>query len=254
MSRARDLADLGGAADAGTVTGESLIINGDMAVSQRGTSSTSTGYQTVDRFRVDKNNVAQLVFTQSQSTTAPDDFSNSLKIEVTTAETTLDAADYLSFTQRIEAQNLQHLNYGTSAAKSATLSFWARSSLTGKYSVNIYSEDGSRVNTLSFNISTADTWEYISIQIDGDTAGTINNDNGQGLSLNFVLAAGSTFSSTITSGWQAYTNDKYAHSDQVNFIAQTGTFYITGVKLEVGSAATPFLHESYADNLRKCQR
>lgn len=256
MSRARDLADLGGSANAGTVTGESLIINGDMAVAQRGTSSTSTGYQTVDRFKVDKANTDQLAFTQSQSTTVPSGqgFSNSLKIEVTTAETTLDSDEYFSFQQKIEAQNLQHLNYGNSSAKSLTLSFWVRSSLTGKYSVNIYASDGNRVNTPSFSISTADTWEYKTVTFDGDTAGTINNDNGAGLNFNFVLAAGSSFSSTITSGWQAYTNDKYAHSDQVNFIAQTGTFYITGVKLEVGSTATPFQHESYGENLAKCQR
>ena len=256
MTRARDLADLGGSANAGTVTGDSLIINGDMAVAQRGTSSTSSGHQTVDRFRVDPANIDQLVFTQSQSTTVPSGqgFSNSLKIEVTTAETTLDSDEYFSFQQKIEAQNLQHLNYGNSSAKTLTLSFWVRSSLTGKYSINVYSQDGNRVNIPSFNISTADTFEYKTVTFDGDIAGTINNDNGAGLNFNFVLAAGSSFSSTITSGWQAYTNDKYAHSDQVNFIAQTGTFYITGVKLEVGSTATPFKHESYGENLAKCQR
>ena len=256
MTRARDLADLGGSANAGTVTGESLIINGDMAVAQRATSATSSGYSSVDRYRVDSPNRDQLAYTQSQSTTVPSGqgFSNSFKIEVTTAETTVDSDEYLSFSQRIEGQNLQHLNYGNSSAKSLTLSFWVRSSLTGKYSVNVYAPDGTRVNTLSFNISTADTFEYKTIQIDGDTAGTINDDNGAGLNLNFVLAAGSSYSSTITSGWQAYTNAKYAHSDQVNFAAQTGTFYITGLKLEVGSTATPFKHESYAENELKCKR
>jgi len=239
-----------------TTPAPSLIINGNMAVAQRGTSATSSGHSTVDRFRVDSPNRDQLVYTQSQSTTVPSGqgFSNSFKIEVTTAETTVDSDEYLSFTQKIEAQNLQHLNYGDSSAKSLTLSFWVRSSLTGKYSINIYSQDGNRVNTPSFSISTADTWEYKTITLDGDTAGTINNDNGAGLNFNFVLAAGSNFSSSITSGWQAYTNAKYAHSDQVNFAVQTGTFYITGLKLEVGSSATPFLHESYGENLRKCRR
>lgn len=234
----------------------SLIINGDFAVAQRATSATSSGYSSVDRYRVDSPNRDQLAYTQSQSTTVPSGqgFSNSFKIEVTTAETTVDSDEYLSFTHRIEARNLQHLNYGNSSAKSLTLSFWVRSSLTGKYSINAYAPDGTRVNTLSFNISTADTFEYKTIQIDGDTAGTINDDNGAGLNLNFVLAAGSSYSSTITSGWQAYTNAKYAHSDQVNFATQTGTFYITGLKLEVGTTATPFKHETYAENLRKCQR
>ena len=255
MSRARDLADLGGSANAGTVTGESLIINGDMAVSQRGTSfTTPTGY-TIDRVYVSHTATDQLVTTVSQSSTAPSGFSNSLRINVTTAETALAADEIVFFELPIEAQNLQHLNYGASSAKSLTASFWVRSSLTGKYSVLFYEHDGTRSNLQSFNISTADTWEYKTITIDGDTGGTINDDNGKGLSLYFTLAAGTDYTGTPHTGWGAYSQtDDFAFSDNVDFSAQTGNFYITGIKLEVGSVATSFKHESYAENLKKCKR
>ena len=233
-----------------------LIINGNFAIAQRGTSSTSSGHGSVDRYRVDFLNFDQLGVTQSQSTTVPSGkgFSNSLKVAVTTQETTLDANELFIIRQTIEAQNLQHLAYGTSSAKSLTLSFWVRSSLAGKYSVMFYSQDGDRSNTPSFTISSADTWEFVTIRIDGDTAGTINNDNGKGLQVTWVLAAGTDWTGTPHTGWDAFVEtDDYAFSDQVNFAAQTGEFYITGVQLEVGSA-TPFEHENYGDTLLKCQR
>jgi len=257
MSRARDFANLAGSADVGGITGRNIIINGNMAVAQRGTSSTASGNHSVDRYRVDFSNFDQIGVTQSQSTTVPSGkgFSNSLKVAVTTQETTLDANELFIIRQTIEAQNLQHLAYGTSSAKSLTLSFWVRSSLAGKYSVLLYSEDGNRSNTPSFTISSADTWEFVTITIDGDTAGTINNDNGKGLQVTWVLAVGTDWAGTPHTGWGAYSaTDDYAFSDQVNFAAQTGEFYITGVQLEVGDVATPFEHESYGSNLQKCQR
>lgn len=239
-----------------TVEGNpSLIINGDMAVSQRGTSFTTPSAYTIDRVYVGHTATDQLVTTVSQSSTAPSGFSNSFRINVTTAETALAADEVVFFELPIEAQNLQHLNYGASSAKSLTLSFWVRSSLTGKYSVLFYEHDGTRSNLQSFNISTADTWEYKTITIDGDTSGTINDDNGKGLSLYFTLAAGTDWTGTPHTGWGAYVGtDDFAFSDNVDFSAQTGNFYITGIKLEVGSVATSFKHESYAENLHKCKR
>jgi hypothetical protein len=257
MTQARDIADLAGAATAGTITGRNLIINGAMQVAQRGTSSTSTGYQTVDRFQVVTSATDELAITQSQSTTVPSGqgFANSYKIEVTTEESALATDEIFRILAKLEAQNLQQLAYGTSSAKSLTLSFWVRSSLTGKYSVLLYQDDAARSNTPSFTIDTADTWEYKTITIDGDTGGTINDDNGAGININFVLAAGTDFAGTPHTGWGAYTaTDDFAHDDQVNFAAQTGTFYLTGVQLEVGETATPFEHRSYGDELAKCQR
>ena len=257
MSRARDLADLGGSADAGTVTGESLIINGDMAVDQRNQTTTSSGY-TVDRWNYAAVNYDELVVAITQDTDAPSGsgFVNSLKIDVTTEETTLDANEVGYFAQKIESQNLTHLNFGSSSAKSITLSFWVKSSLTGKYSLTLWRPNDNRSNTLSYTIDSANTWEYKTLTYDGDTGGSnFLDDNTAGLWLFFMLSAGTDWSGTPHTGWGTYTaTDDLAHSDMVDFFAQTGTFYITGVKLEVGTTATPFKHESYGDNLEKCQR
>lgn len=265
MTRAREFADLAGSADAGGITGKNLIINGAMQVAQRGTSfpDTSSGndnYYTLDRFYVQKANLDEMRFTLSQDSEVPSGqgFANSLKIEVTTAETSLVSTEFFRLQTKVEAQNLQHLAYNTSSAKPLTLSFWVRSSLTGKYSVLFFADDdGSpfRSNTPFFTVSAANTWEKKIITIDGDTDGVINNDNGYGFQINFQLAAGPYYVGTPHTGWGAYSSaGDWAHSDNVNFIAQTGTFYITGMQLEVGDKATPFEHRSFADELTRCQR
>lgn len=258
MSRARDFADLGSSVDTGGLTGRNLFINGAMQVAQRGTASTATGMNTVDRFEVTFSNTDQLAVTQSQSTTVPSGqgFSNSLKVEVTTAENALAANEFFRIIQRIEAQNLQHLAFGSSSAKPLTLSFWVRSSLVGKYSVLFFRGDASpsRSNTPSYTINAADTWEHKIITIDGDTTGgVIANDNGQGLNITWTLADG--YSGTPHTGWGDYSvASDFSHGDQVNFAAQTGAFYLTGVQLEVGETATSFEHEDFDTTLARCQR
>jgi len=257
MSRARDFADLAGAADAGGLTGRNLIINGAMQVAQRGTSSTTlTTYATVDRFlNALSGTTDQLAGTQAQSTTAPDGFSNSYKIDCTTAETTIDADEFWRVRHYIEAQDLQHLKYGTSAAQSVTLSFYVRSNVTGTYACNIYQPDGVRQITKTYAISAADTWEYKTITFPGDTSGTINNDNGSGLEISWFLMAGSTWTGTDSTSWGAYANGGLANGHAVNMASSTSNeWYITGVQLEVGEQATPFEHRSYRDELRRCQR
>lgn len=234
-----------------------LLDNGAMLLAQRGTSSTSQGYQTCDRWYVSVQSTDQLAFTQSRSTESPDNFTHSLRFNVSTAETTLDSDELVYIRQVIESQSLQHLGFGTSAAKSLTLSFWVRSSLTGKYSVLFYYNSGARSNTQSFTVNTADTWEYKTITIDGDgTSGTaIPNDNTYGLGVHITLAAGTGYAGTPHTGWGAYSaTDDFAFSDNVNFIAQTGDFYITGLQLQVGTEATPFIHEDIQTTLHKCQR
>jgi len=238
-----------------------LIINGAMQVAQRGTSSTtvSNAYLTVDRYSTIASAFDQLAITQSQSTTVPSGkgFGNSFKMEVTTAETALASDELFAFRQQIEGQNLQQLSYGTSSAKSLTLSFWVRSSLVGKYSLLFFNLDATRTNLQSFTINTANTWEYKTITIDGDTdgSGSLDNDNNGSLQVTWVFAAGTDWTGTPHTGWGAYTQtDDYAFSDQVDFTAQTGTFYLTGVQLELGDTATPFEHRSYDDELVKCQR
>jgi hypothetical protein len=261
MSRARDLADLGGSANAGTVTGESLIINGDMAVAQRNSSSAVTAANdaaTVDRFKF--NEGTDGTYTSEQSSTAPDGFFNSVKLAVTGADTSLSASQYAYFYQSIEAQNLQHLNYGTASAKTLTLSFWVRSSKTGTYCVTLDKNDATRYHFIKeYSIDTADTWEYKTITIAPDSnikasGGAIANDNGHGIRVFWWLASGTTYNGATDNAWSSDTND-FVTTNQVNWMDSTSNdFYITGIKLEVGSTATDFKHESYAENLAKCHR
>lgn len=240
----------------------SLVINGDMAVAQRNSSSavtvTHNKYQTVDRILFLISNDG--AFTSEQSSTAPDGFFNSLKLAVTTADTSIGATQYAYFDHRIEAQNLQHLNYGTTSATDITLSFWVRSSKTGTYCITVQKTDSTRYHFVKeYTIDTADTWEHKTITIAPDSnikasGGAITNDNGDGLRISWFLSCGSTYASATDNVWSSDTND-YATSNQVNWLDSTSNdFYLTGVKLEVGSTATPFQHESYGDNLLKCQR
>ena len=255
MSRAREFADLAGSADAGGLTGRNLIINGAMQVAQRGTSSTSAGgYYTVDRIYWAKNSTTELAVTTSQSTEAPEGFSNSWRVQVTTAETAQAAGELVYFLYQGEGQDFQHLKYGTSNAEKVTLSFWVRSSVTGTYSVLFYLTDDTRACTHTYTVNTANTWEHKTITVDGDTTGVIDNDNGSGFALYFTLSAGSSSKGTGSTSFNAYTGTDFADSNQVNFAAQTGNYYITGIQLEVGDKATPFEHRSFGDELARCQR
>ena len=231
-----------------------LILNGGMKIAQRGTSSSSSG-KVLDGHHWIVNNFDELVFAQSQSSTAPDGFANSMRFQVTTAESALADNELIYFRTRMEGQDLQHLKFGTSSAESLTLSFWVRSSLTGKYSVLLYNDDAQRSNLQSYTVSAADTWEHKTITIDGDTSNGFDDDANRSMTLFFTLAAGTNYTGTPHTGWGAYSaTDDYAHSDAVNFAAQTGSWYITGVQLEVGDKATPFEHRSYGEELALCQR
>ncbi len=257
MSRARDFANLAGSADVGGITGRNMIINGNMAVAQRGTSQTGItggGYKKApDRYNF--NAVTAGTWTVSQSTTAPEGFPNSYKVECTTADASLAAGDVVRLRQRIEGQNLQQLKKGTSNAESVTLSFYVRSSKTGTYIVEITDQDNSRHIAKSYSITTADTWQYVSVTYDGDTTGSLDNDNAESLTVQFFLVAGSNFTSgTLATAWASQTTANRAVG-QVNLADTVGNdWYITGIQMEIGEVATPFEHESFAETLRKCQR
>ena len=239
-----------------------LIINGAMNVAQRGTSVTgisSSGYKALDRMRHSYTQISTARFTQEQVSDAPDGFSNSLKLTTTTAEGGIPANGRVSVIDyRIEAQDLQHLKYGTSDAKKITLSFWVKSSLTGLTTVGIYAPDGVRSIGRSYTINSANTWEYKTLTFDGDTGGTINDDNGIGLEILFQVAAGSDYTSTsIQTSWGASSNfnDEFNGGNTLNLVdTLNATFQITGVQLEVGSTATEFEHRSYGEELQLCQR
>ena len=165
-----------------------LVINGNMQVAQRGSFTISTTgspeYGGPDRFHVwTYTSTEQVVANVSQDTDVPSGlgFSNSYKFDVTTAESAVASNEALLIGHYIEAQNLQHLEYGTSSAKNLTLSFHIKSTKTGTYCLSVTAPDGSRNIIKEYTVSASDTWEKKTILIPGDTSGTINNDNGQGL-------------------------------------------------------------------------
>jgi len=256
MSKAAELAKIGEVTTNGQIGGRrNMIINGAMQVDQRSATVTASGYS-VDRFTITKTAMDNLVIAVTQDTDTPSEFTTALKFAVTTQESAKAVDELLDIRHIIEAQNLQHLEFGTSTAKKLTLSFWVRSSTTGKYSLLFLLDDDTRSNLQSYTISTADTWEYKTITIDGDTTGVIDNNSGIGMSIIWTLSAGTNFTGTPHAGWGAYAvTEDHAHADMVDFAAvDDGTFHITGVQLELGSQATPFEHRSFGEELALCQR
>jgi hypothetical protein len=237
---------------------KNLLINGSQSVWQRSTSTasiTTTAYHTADRWETSMSSLG--TWTQSRSTDVPSGqgFGYSLKMDCTTADASPAAGDYLIFAQKMEGQNLQHLLKGTSSAKKITVSFWVKSNKTGTYIVRILDEDNTRHICKSYTISSASTWQKVELTFDGDTTGTLDNDNASSLRIQWWLGTGSTYSSgTLATSWESVTNANMAVG-QVNLADSTSNeWYITGVQLEVGSKATDFEFEPYATTLSKCHR
>lgn len=257
MSKARQLADLGNVYDDGALSNRNMVVNGSMIVAQRGTSTSITGagsHFSPDRFEVGITATDQLAATLSQSTVAPDGFANSLKFEVTTAETTLDADEIVTVRQKFEGQDLQRIAKGTASAQQVTASFWVRSSNTGTYILELFDADNTRQVSKSYTINSANTWEYKTITFPADTVGAFANDNNLSLFFMWWLAAGSNYTSgTLNTSWASATTANRVVG-QTNLIASTNDFYLTGVQLEIGDTATPFEHRSYGDELARCQR
>ena len=244
------------------VQSKNIIINGDMSIAQRATSVTgltngSGGYHTCDRWRFTENGSPSFQFTQSQSTDVPtgQGFATSLKMDVTTADTSLAAADALKIEQRIEGQNLQYLKKGTSSAESTTISFWVKSAKTGIYISELFDNDNSRQISQSYTISNANTWEKKTLTYAGDTSGAFGNDNESSLSLNLWLGAGSNYSSgTLSTTWTSSTNANRAVG-QVNLSDSTSNdWYVTGIQLEAGTSASEFEFLPVDVNLQRCLR
>jgi len=233
-----------------------LIINGDMSIAQRGTSSssiTSGGYYTVDRM---EHAINYGTWTLSQSTDVPtgQGFAKSAKWDCT-ATGTPTAGQELKFRQKIEGQFLQYLKKGTSNAESMTLSFWVKSTKTGTYIVEMRDDDNNRNICQSYTISASNTWEKKTLTFDGDTTGAYSNDNGQSLQCTWWLGAGTNFTSgTLATSWESTTNANRAVG-QVNLADSTSNeWYITGVQLEVGTSASDFEFLPFDVNLQRCLR
>jgi hypothetical protein len=235
-----------------------LIINGAMQVAQRGTSSTASGYGTVDRFRAGYGGGDQ---TQSQvAITSGDPFDEGFRyiMRVTNTATATAAGNNRNITYKIEAQDiaLSGWNY-TSATSYITLSFWVRASVEQTYYVRLQTSDGTGQNYGSAFALSEGTWTKVTKTIPGNSNITINSDNGTGLQVIFVPFDGTDFTDSgfTTDAWGTYSSSNRL-PDMTNTWAGTtdATFDITGVQLEVGEVATPFEHRSYGDELRRCQR
>ena len=241
----------------GPLSNRNLIINGAMQVAQRATQVTGVtggGYRTCDRWRVGMSALG--TWTVDQATDAPEGFTKSLKLTCTTADASPAGTDTIAIQYFIEAQNLQHLKYGTANAENLILSFWVKSNKTGNASFDCKQPDNSdRQFTTSYTINSADTWEYKTIAIPGDSAGVINDDNGGGFQIDWWLNTGSDFTTgTHNATWETADNTNRNATNLGVGGATSDYFTITGVQLELGDVATPFEHRSYGDELQKCFR
>jgi hypothetical protein len=232
------------------------IINGAMVVSQRNagasvTPSSGSSY-TLDRWKNYNSQASKFSFQQNAgSVTPPDGFTNYLGATSLSAYS-VSSTDEFDLYQLIEGYNMADLGWGTANAKSVTLSFWVRSSLTGTFGGTVANSGNTRNYPFSYTISAANTWEQKTVTIAGDTTGTWLTTNGVGISLLFSLGAGSTLLGTAGS-WTA--TPTVGVTGQVNVVGTNGaTFYITGVQLEKGSTATSFDYRPYGTELALCQR
>ena len=232
------------------------IINGSMIVSQRGTSfAAANNIYTLDRFRINGSHDGAITVTQSS--TSPDGFAKSLKVDVTTADTSIASGQYLQINNRVEAQDLQELAFGTSAAKTITVSFYVRSNLTGTYTFAIQQADNSgKQVTQTYTINSANTWERKTFTFAGDTSGVINDDNGTGFQIYWNLAIGSQYTTgTSRAAWTANADADFAAGHTANLLSSTSNeFYLTGIQLEVGNVVTEYDHKSFQQELDLCKR
>ena len=246
---------------------KNLVINGDMRIFQRATSATTSTstYDTVDRFLLYESSDGAMTSEKEDLSVADQATTGqrtALEMNVTTADGTIAANQFAAIYHRIEAQNLQHLLYGTSAAKNLTLSFYVKSNKTGTYCISFNKNDSTEYFIpIEYTISSANTWEKKVIVLSptaGSTSvitasgGAIADDNGVGLQITFGLAWGSNYHGTNNT-WT--TSSHLATSNQVNWLDSTSNnFFLTGVQLEVGDQATDFEHLPHDVQLQRCSR
>jgi hypothetical protein len=259
MTKAAELAKMGEVLTNSQIGGRrNIVINGAMQVAQRGTSSTglgaSDGYYTVDRFGLNFSSTgARLTMTQD-SPTDLSGFTKALKLDCTTADTSIGSAEYIQLHYRIEGQDLQQLKKGTSDAEKITISFYVKGNASATYTCEIEDVDNNRYNSQEFSVTTS--WTKVTLTYNADTTGVLDNDNGQSMAINFWLHVGSNFTGgTHTDNvWHTTANQRVG-DNQTSFADSTDrTFFITGVQLEIGSQATPFEHRSFGEELGLCQR
>jgi len=247
-------------------TATPLIINGDMQIAQRGTSTadvgSTEGYITVDRFVFNQNGNPSARFTVTQDSDVPTGygFAKSSKLDCTTAQGSLGSDDFLTIEHRLEGQNLQVLKKGTSNAEYLTIAFWVKTNKTGTYILEIRDIDNNRIITSTYAVSSANTWEKKVISFVGDTTGALDNDNAHSLQIAWCLFAGTDFTSgTQRTTWASRVNADRFVNQGVNLADSTdNNFFITGIQAEVGNfdsnSIPAFQFEDVGTSLARCQR
>jgi hypothetical protein len=237
------------------VTFRNKIINGACVIDQRNAGASVTpanGTYTLDRWKCYQTTASKFSVQQNAgSVTPPVGFTNYLGATSLSAYS-VSASDYYTVQQPIEAFNTADLAWGTANAKTVTLSFWVRSSLTGTFGGAIFNAAGDRSYPFTYTVSSANTWEYETITIAGDTSGNWGTTTGISLQICFSLGAGSTYSGTAG----AWASTLYASATgAVSVVGTNGaTWYVTGVQLEAGTTASPFEYRQYTNEFTLCQR
>lgn len=241
------------------------IINGDMRIDQRNNGGALTAvsgggyYFATDRFIT--YNLTGVSFTTQRVAEAPAGFTFSNKLTFPNA-ISLSTTGECTFQQAVEGFNVADFGWGTASAQTVTVSFWVRASYTGTFSVGFANSAGTRVYATTYAINSANTWEYKTVTIPGDTSGTWLTDNTVGLYLRFMLLSGSNFAVASNNTW-ATRAGSYNSSDSIygaravgaaTSVSAGATWQVTGVQLEVGSVATPFERRPYGQELALCQR
>lgn len=235
-----------------------LVINGAMRVAQRGTSATTLSTTSeifrADRFRVEQGTVTANNGTTEVSTDVPSGqgFTKSLKV-TGGSSVSYGTNGFSAINYRGEGQDFSQVLHGTSSAKTVTISFWVKSSVTGTYSLNHTKYDGSteRFNVSEYTISQANTWEYKKINVVGDTSVAASD----WIRLYWHLGGDSGHKTATAGTWINGDATKRATSSQPDMITTNGaTFFLTGVQFEVGSQATPFEFRSFGEELALCHR
>ena len=256
MSKAAELAKAGETLTNQPSGRKNIVTNGAMQVAQRSASVTglgaTAGYYTCDRWKFTQLSAGR--FTMTQTADGPSGFANCLKLDCTTADTSIASGENLALQHKFEGQDLQQIKKGTSDAESVTVSFYVKANAAFTFGVELYDNDNTRQITKLYNTTTG--WVRHELTFPADTTGAFDDDNALSLDLNFWLHAGSDWAGGTlnTSAWASSTNANRAAGIGSFFSSTDNEFFLTGVQMEIGSQATNFEHRSFGEELALCSR
>ena len=257
MIKAAELAKMGEVLTNSQIGGRrNIVYNGAMNVAQRSTSVSdiggSSGYFTVDRQKISVSSTAgRLTMSQVAVTDLPG-FANALKLDCTTADTSIAAGEFLLLHQDFEGQDLQQMKKGTSDAEKVTVSFYVKGNASATYVVELFDNDNDRSVSQSFSVTTS--WNRVILTFPADTTGTFDDDNATSLRMFFWLHSGSTYAGgSLGTTWHTTAANRAAGISSF-FDSTDREFFLTGLQMEIGSQATPFEHRSFGEELALCQR